>query len=129
MKIAVPTRNKEVDAHFGHCEHFTVFTVGDENRIENEEVVASPQGCGCKSDIAGILSRMGVSVMLAGNMGNGAVQVLLMNGIEVYRGCSGEVRRLADDFLKGSVKDIGESCHHHEHHEEGHTCNHKHHGE
>lgn len=128
MKIAIPTRNNEVDAHFGHCAYFTVFTISGDNRIEKEEVVPSPQGCGCKSDIAAILSKMGVSVMLAGNMGNGAVQVLRMNGIQVYRGCSGEVKELAKDFLTGHVKDTGESCQHHEHHAHGQTCNHGHHG-
>jgi predicted Fe-Mo cluster-binding NifX family protein len=126
MKISVPTRNNEVDAHFGHCEHFTVFTISTENRIEHEVIVPSPQGCGCKSDIAGILSKMGVSVMLAGNMGNGAVQVLHTNGIEVYRGCSGEVRQLAENFMKGMVEDNGVNCSHHSHHEEGHQCNHDH---
>jgi len=27
MKIALPSRQNQVDEHFGHCEYFTVFTV------------------------------------------------------------------------------------------------------
>ena len=76
MKLALPSRNNSVDSHFGHCEYFTVFT-GDENKkIKHQETVASPVGCGCKSNIAGVLANLGVKVMLAGNMGDGAVNVL-----------------------------------------------------
>jgi len=33
MKIAVPTtQNNLVDAHFGHCEFYTIFTI-DNNKI------------------------------------------------------------------------------------------------
>ena len=49
MKVAVPTRNKVVDDHFGHCEAYTVFTVDANNNIEKAEMLPSPQGCGCIS--------------------------------------------------------------------------------
>lgn len=51
-KIALPTRNGLIDDHFGHCEFYTIFTVDEENRISRTQVLPSPQGCGCKSDIA-----------------------------------------------------------------------------
>ena len=70
MKIAIPTKENMVDNHFGHCEYYTVLTVGQANQILNSETIPSPQGCGCKSNIAGELENMGVSVMLAGNMGH-----------------------------------------------------------
>lgn len=48
-------------------EYFTVFTV-DEGKKElvDQETVASPVGCGCKSNIAQTLAEMGVTLMLAG---------------------------------------------------------------
>jgi len=73
MKIALPSNQNKVDAHFGHCEYFTVFTANENNEIINEEKVTSPAGCGCKSNIVSTLSQMGVNIMLAGNMGDGAV--------------------------------------------------------
>jgi len=119
MKIAVPTtQNNIVDAHFGHCEYYTVFTV-DGSEIIKSEIVESPQGCGCKSNIVSILKEMGVEVMLAGNMGGGAVNVLNSNGIAVYRGCDGDVKNLVEEFIKDELVDSGESCHHHE---DGHQC-------
>ena len=87
MKIAVPTRNNEVDDHFGHCETYTIFSVDASNQIQKIETLPAPQGCGCKSNIAEILKEEGVKVLLAGNMGNGALNVLTNQGIDVYRGC------------------------------------------
>ena len=119
-KLALPTRGNEVDGHFGHCERFTVFSV-DDGKIVAEESVASPAGCGCKSDIAGVLSGMGVGIMLAGNMGQGAVNKLAMHGIRVVRGCSGGVRQAAEAYLAGSISDSGSSCAAHEHEHDCHN--------
>jgi len=124
MKVAIPTRGNVVDDHFGHCEAYTVFTVDENRKIEKAEILPSPQGCGCKSNIGAVLQQTGVKVMLAGNMGNGALNVLNGYGIEVYRGCSGDVRQVAEAFLQGKVDDSGEGCHHHDHEGEGHVCNH-----
>ncbi len=115
MKIALPTRKGFIDEHFGHCEYYTVFTVDENNEIVCSETVESPAGCGCKSNIAEVLSKMGVNMMLAGNMGDGAVNVLHNSGIEVVRGCNGNVKAVALDYLKGNIKDSGDSCHEHEH--------------
>jgi len=124
MKIAVPTRGTNVDDHFGHCEKYTIFTVGQNQQIEHLEELPSPQGCGCKSNIAGILQQKGVTVLLAGNMGGGALQVLSMHGIDVYRGNTGDARQVTEAFLQGKIKDSGVGCHAHEEHGPGHACNH-----
>lgn len=116
MKIALPTNQNLIDCHFGHCEYFTVFTVdNDSKEIIAQDTVASPEGCGCKSNIACTLSDMGVTHMLAGNMGDGAVNVLNSAGIEVLRGCSGDVKEVALNWLNGTLADSGESCHAHDH--------------
>jgi len=115
MKIALPSKENLIDSHFGHCDHFTVYTINEKKEIIAEEKVTSPAGCGCKSNIAATLSQMGVKLMLAGNMGDGAVNVLRSNGIQVLRGCSGEVRAVAESFLSGEVFDSGIGCHAHEH--------------
>ncbi len=113
MKVAVPSCQNQVDAHFGHCENFTVFTI-DNNKIASQETITPPSGCGCKSDIAGILAQMGVKFMLAGNMGQGAVNVLGGHGIKVVRGCAGDVRDVVESWLTGKVNDSGIACSQHE---------------
>ncbi|MFH1198355.1 MAG: NifB/NifX family molybdenum-iron cluster-binding protein [bacterium] len=128
MKIAVPTtQNNQVDVHFGHCEFFTVFTI-EEGEIKKTQVAESPQGCGCKSNIASVLQEMGVEIMLAGNMGGGAVNVLNNHSISVVRGCEGDARMLVAEFIKGELADSGLSCKQHErhshHHDDNHQCGH-----
>ena len=115
MKIAVPTRENNVDGHFGQCEYYTIFSI-EENRIVEKETLESPQGCGCKSNIAATLQQKGVKQMLAGNMGEGALSKLNAFGIEVTRGCGGNVDDLVKNYLNGEIKDSGESCAHHDHH-------------
>jgi predicted Fe-Mo cluster-binding NifX family protein len=110
MKIALPTDGSEVDEHFGHCQCFTIFGVDDQNKIVSEETLTPSAGCGCKSNVIPQLAGMGVSVMLAGNMGGGAVNVLAANGIQVVRGCTGGVRDVAEAWLAGRVADSGASC-------------------
>jgi len=125
MKIAIPTRGNLVDGHFGQCEIYTVITADDKRNIVRTEMLPSPQGCGCKSDIAAIFQRLGIEVMLAGGIGEGAIHVLNYHGIHVIRGCSGEVIKVAEQYLNEELTDSGITCSHHSHHHgEGHTCNH-----
>jgi len=129
MKIAEPTRHGHVDEHFGHCEFYTVYTI-ENGKVTAKETLGSPQGCGCKSNIAFDLQQMGVEIMLAGGIGSGAINVLAAHGIQVVRGCSGNTDEVVDLYINGELTDSGESCSHHEHHhgshqgEHGHSCNH-----
>ena len=69
MKIALPTKeNNQIDAHFGHCEFYTIYTVSENNEITDKQILRSPAGCGCKSNIAFDLSQMDVKMMLAGGL-------------------------------------------------------------
>jgi predicted Fe-Mo cluster-binding NifX family protein len=125
MKIAIPvTRENRIDDHFGHCEFYGVYTISEKNEIIDVQTIKSEQGCGCKSNIAGVLANQGVTIMLAGGIGGGAINVLNNWGIEVVRGCSGNAADLVKEFVSGNLTDSGESCHQHEQHQgEGHQCN------
>jgi predicted Fe-Mo cluster-binding NifX family protein len=68
-----------------------------------------------------VLKAKGVSILLAGNMGAGAVNVLQRQRIEVHRGCSGDARKVVEGFLAGEWKDSGLTCAA-PHHEDGHQC-------
>lgn len=127
MKIAVPTRDNKVDDHFGHCDHYTIYSI-ENKKIIAQETLQSPQGCGCKSDIASQLHQMGVEILLAGNMGEGAKNVLERNSIQVLRGCSGNTDDVVNAFLCGSLTDSGVGCASHEaHHGEHHQCHYENH--
>ncbi len=124
MKIAIPTKNNQVDDHFGHCEYFTVLTV-EANQVKKQENVPSLQGCGCKSNIVNDLKAMGVELMLAGNMGQGAYNKLVSSDIKVIRGCKGDVSTTIDAYLNGKLQDSLIMCAPHDHaSDHGHSCQH-----
>jgi predicted Fe-Mo cluster-binding NifX family protein len=112
MKIALPSRDGMIDGHFGHCEYFTVVTIEDDKIIE-EDRLDPPEGCGCKSNIVPVMAQMGISVMLAGNMGQGAVNILGAHGIQVIRGCSGTPKNAVEQWIAGQVQDTGQACEDH----------------
>jgi predicted Fe-Mo cluster-binding NifX family protein len=114
MKIAIPYQNGFVNDHFGHSENYAVFTINPENQIVNRSLIKSEEGCGCKSGIGQLLAREGVTIMLAGNIGAGAIHHLYTEGIEVVRGCSGPADEVVMGFLEGKVSDGGKTCAQHE---------------
>ena len=124
MKIAVPTKeNNQIDAHFGHCEFYQIYTVSDQNQIISKARMDSPQGCGCKSNIAEVFENEGIKIMLAGGIGDGAINKLNAHGVNVIRNCQGDVTVLVQQYLAGKVTDGGSNCAAHGH-EEGHVCSH-----
>jgi predicted Fe-Mo cluster-binding NifX family protein len=128
MKIAVPvTSTNQVDGHFGHCEFYSIYNISTEGKIAEIQTIPSVQGCGCKSNIAGILAADGVTIMLAGGIGGGAINVLNNAGIDVIRGCEGDAAEVVKNYVAGTITDSGESCHKHAMQQgEGgaHQCNH-----
>lgn len=123
MKIAVPTKkDNQIDNHFGHCEFYTIFVISENQEIMAETILESPKGCGCKSNIASDLSELGVKIMLAGGIGDGAVNKLASQNIQVIRNCKGNVHQLVEDYLVGNIQDGGLNCTSHSH-DEGHVCN------
>lgn len=120
MKIAIPTKNNEVDEHFGHCECFTVVTV-EEGNVVSSEKVDSGNTCGCKSNIVGTLKELGVEAMLVGNIGQGAINKINSAGIKVVRGCQGDITTLVKGYLNGKIQDKMIVCAPDEH---GHECSH-----
>ena len=124
-KIAIPTSGNTIDDHFGHCQYYTIYTLGEDDAISSKEIMPSPGGCGCKSDIASVLKNMGVTTMIAGNMGEGALNKLNSAGLEVFRGFHGDTDSALNSFLEGEKgEDITCTNHGHGHnHGEGHSCN------
>ena len=74
------------------------------------------------------MQEMGITIMLAGNMGMGAFNKLTMHGISVVRGCHGNIEDVLKAYLDGSIADSAESCSHHdcgelmEQREQGEAC-------
>ncbi|QZE14666.1 NifB/NifX family molybdenum-iron cluster-binding protein [Halosquirtibacter laminarini] len=113
MKIVIPTTAQgTIDSHFGHCASFMVYQIDENKKIVGKEKVEAPEGCGCKSNIAQQLKDKGVTLMLASNMGNGAVQKLSNAGIKVIKGCSGDNIECVNNYLNETLQVVDITCDH-----------------
>lgn len=123
--IAIPSRGEEIEDHFGQCKSYTIIKISDENVVVSKDTYATPQGCGCKSNLVEILKEKGVMSMIAGNMGQGAKNVLNSSGIDVMCGFTGSIDKALDMYLNQGFEGDETVCQHN-HHDHGHDhgCNH-----
>ena len=124
MNIAVPFHNGYVNEHFGHSDQFAVYTIDQNNQIINRDLITADEGCACKSEIGALLAREGVTIMLVGNIGAGAIHHLYTEGIEIVRGCAGKAEEAVNLYLKGELRDGGQTCTEHHGHDHGHHPHH-----
>jgi predicted Fe-Mo cluster-binding NifX family protein len=118
MKIAVTTENEEVFQHFGQSRTFTIFTAESGEITKKVTLDAGESG---HSALAGLLKNLAIDVVICGGIGGGARQMLASAGIQLVSGVTGSVDKAVEAFLKGELKDQGETCDHHDH-EHGHDC-------
>ncbi|MDD4817668.1 MAG: NifB/NifX family molybdenum-iron cluster-binding protein [Victivallaceae bacterium] len=119
MKIAVASEDRRVFQHFGHTPEFSVFDIEDE-RICGMQVV--PTGESGHGALAGLLTGLGVSTLLCGGIGGGAIEALGKAGITVVGGVSGDVVEAVGDYLMNRLDvDPDFRCAHH-HDGDSHTC-------
>lgn len=120
MKIAIPFDCGEVFAHFGHTQYFKIYTVNEQNKVTEAEIV-EPDGGGHDA-LAGFLKSCGVNVLICGGIGGGAIAALREAGIRVCAGVSGDCDDVMIDYLYGYLEYTeNPNCDHH--HEGGeHHC-------
>ncbi len=85
--FAIPTENKKLCAHFGHCESFALVEV--ENDIIVKESYLDPP-VHQPGTYPVFLAEQGVSTIIAGGMGVMAQNLFKDNNIEVYMGIGAE---------------------------------------
>ena len=115
IKIAVASENGMVAGHFGHCESFMIFDA-ENDQIINAETITNP---GHKPGfLPNFLNDKGVTVIIAGGMGGGAVDIFNEHNIDVIVGVTGDAKEAAGSYLHGSLKSTGSVCHEHQHQDE-----------
>lgn len=118
MIIAIPTKDKRIDNHFGHCDSFTLIEVDDSKSIINKNELASEPVCGCKSNLADELAQKGVNILLAGGIGDGAIKKLKSHQIDVIAGFSGTIEEVIKNWKLGNYSKEFKICTEH------HSCSH-----
>ena len=111
MKIAVSATHRSleanVDPRFGRCMYFIIVETED-NEIKSHEVMSNEavqamRGAGIQA--AQTIANKGVKVLITGNIGPNAFNVLSQTGIKVVTGVSGSVKEVVEKYLKGELKE------------------------
>ena len=111
MKLAIPYEDGRVFQHFGKTKEFRIYDIVDGKVGFSMVVNAGGNGHGA---LAGFLRMLGISVVLCGGIGPGAVQALQSLGITPIAGVSGDADRAAEDFVAGKLAENTEAlCNHH----------------
>ena len=112
MKIAIPVTNGKLSSHFGHCEQFAVIDVdADKKNVTNTAMMTPP------AHEPGVLPKwlgeMGVNLIIAGGMGQRAMQLFGQNNIEVIIGApDNEPQQVVADYLEGRLQCGDNVCDH-----------------
>jgi ATP-binding protein involved in chromosome partitioning len=112
LRIAVPTAEGHLCAHFGHCEQFALLDVDSDNKtiLKTTMLVPPPHEPGL---LPTWLQERGVDVIIAGGMGSRAQELFLGKGIHVVTGASQEVpAKVVADYLTGVLKTGTNVCDH-----------------
>ncbi|MDD3407180.1 MAG: NifB/NifX family molybdenum-iron cluster-binding protein [Methanomicrobium sp.] len=109
MKVAVAKEGSIVAEHFGHCHEYALFTVED-GKITEEKTLTAPEHA--PGVIPKFLNENGANVVLAGGMGQGAINFFNEFGIDVYIGVCGSIEDAMKKFLDGSLVSGQNVCDH-----------------
>ena len=108
MKIGVSSTGKDLDAQvdprFGRCQYFLIIdtdTMTFES-ISNESAMVSG-GAGIQA--AQKVAKLGVKVIITGNVGPNAFQTLSAAGIKVYTGIFGSIKEAVEKYKKGELSE------------------------
>jgi predicted Fe-Mo cluster-binding NifX family protein len=110
MKICVSSTGKDlnasVDQRFGRCQYFLIVDMETMNvkSISNESAMSSG-GAGVQA--AQIVTKEEVDVVITGNIGPNAFQILQATGIKVFTGAEGTIEDAIESYKKGALRETG----------------------
>ncbi len=109
-KIAIPTSQGNLSAHFGHCEKFAIFEVEGNEIIKEDFIIPPPHEPGSHP---AFLRELGCSTIIAGGMGLKAQNLFEQNNIEVFIGVpSLSLRELVKSYLNKDLESGDNLCSH-----------------
>ena len=101
MRIAISTDGGNVSAHFGRCPSFTIIDIED-GKVTGREEISNPGHH--PGFLPQFLHEKGVNCIIAGGMGQNAVNLFAQQNIETVVGISGNISEVIDKILKGTLE-------------------------
>jgi predicted Fe-Mo cluster-binding NifX family protein len=111
MKISVSARGEsldsEVDPRFGRTAGFVLFDseTASADYLDNSAQQDSTKGTGVKA--AQLIAKEGIQVLITGQLGPNAAQVLRKSGIKIYACSSGTVREAIQSLQENALEELG----------------------
>ena len=94
----------QIDPRFGRCQYFVIV---DSETMEFEAIpntaASATGGAGIQS--AQTIANRGVKVVITGNVGPNAYQVLSSAGVDIITGAAGTVRKVVENFRGGQLRE------------------------
>ena len=112
MRIAIPLANGCLALHFGHCEKFTLIDADPESNtiLGKEEITPPPHEPGL---LPRWLAGKGVTLVIAGGMGQRAQSLFEEQGIQVVVGAPPEAPEdIVGHYLGGTLQVGTNACDH-----------------
>lgn len=112
MKIAIPTNEKTLSLHFGHCKEFAIIEADQQSKtVTNIEYMDPPQHE--PGVLPRWLSEMKADLVIAGGMGMRAQQLFEAAGVKVIVGAQeADPKKLVEDFLNDKLECGKNVCDH-----------------
>lgn len=109
-KIAVPVIDGILCKHFGHCQEFHLFDV-ENSQIKNSTGETPPPHA--PGVIPNWLKEKGVTDVIAGGMGQRAIDIFNRQGVNVFVGAPDkDSETIVKDFLSGNLETQHNMCDH-----------------
>lgn len=124
MKIAMPYKEGKINEHFGSSQEFVVIEA-ESGKITGKKMVTN-ESLHNHGGLAKLLKAEGVEVVITGGIGRPMAEALQSVGFNVITGASGEVEKVAGDFLSGQLVSRPVMCNCGGNHDHGHGHHHHH---
>jgi predicted Fe-Mo cluster-binding NifX family protein len=109
-KFAIPTENGKLCSHFGHCQQFAIIDVSDNSLTHENYLNPPPHEPGL---LPAWLGEQGVTNIIAGGIGQKAIQLFKQQNIEVTVGAQAKSpKQLVEDFLANDLVSGANACDH-----------------
>lgn len=112
MKIALPKDGEMLNQHFGRSKCFAIVDIdqGRENKVVHTKEVSTEGLQHNHEGLADLLENEGVSVVIAGGMGENAYNALEEKGVGVVKGASGKIEDIMQKYLQGDLVNKETTC-------------------
>ncbi len=108
--FAVPSSNGLLDEHFGHCRQFALLAIEEDTIISETLIDAPPHQPGL---LPVFLAEKGVTDVIAGGMGNRAIQIFNQHQINVFVGAPKQTpKEITEGFLNNTLEFSANYCDH-----------------